>query len=72
MKKLKRVFGEDEFGFAELPQKISGVQISRVLYENERGCSICFPHGFETDNSTAHRNRQRSWKKFRKTQYKIC
>ena len=33
------------------------------------GCSRCFPHGIEVVNSTS-KNRQRSWKRHRNTQWK--
>jgi hypothetical protein len=67
----KRVFGVNEWKMADYPVKISGIQLSRLLYGNAMGCSRCFPHGYETINSTIV-NRQRSWKKFRKTQWKRC
>ncbi len=69
MKKLKKAFGLDEFGIINFPNKISNVVIARLLYGEGRGCSWCFPHGFETNNSTIS-NRQRNWKKFRKTKWK--
>ncbi|WP_080778113.1 phosphate ABC transporter substrate-binding protein [Chryseobacterium phocaeense] len=69
-KKFKKSFGINAYGCIDFPEKISGTQISRLLYGNEMGCSYCFPHGFETVNSH-HKNYQRNWKKYRKTQYKI-
>jgi hypothetical protein len=66
---MRKAFGMDESGYANLPVKISNVQLSRILYGNERGCSHCFPHGLETSNSTVL-NRQRNWKRFRKTRWK--
>ncbi len=65
----KRVFGVNEWGMADYPAKISGIQLSRFLYGNAMGCSLCFPHGYETINSTIV-NQQRNWKKFRETQWK--
>lgn len=68
-KRMQKAFGVNEFGQTDLPVKISNVQISRIVYGNEMGCSYCFPHGFETSNSKI-RNRQRNWKRFRKTKWK--
>jgi len=66
--RLIRAFGVNEYGFPDLPKKISGVKISRLLKGEEMGCSYCFPHGFETINSRYSKN-QRNWKVQRKTQY---
>lgn len=68
-KKLERAFGKNEFGEIEVPKRFSNVQAARILYGEQRGCSRCFPHGWETDNSTIN-NRQRNWKRFRKYQCK--
>ena len=68
-KTLKKFFGSNEFGLIDFPKKISNVQISRILYGDEMGCSYCFPHGFETINSKEIKF-QRNWKKYRKTQWK--
>lgn len=68
-KRFAKVFGVNEHGFADFPPKFSNVQISRILYGNLLGCSYCFPHGWETSNSTISK-RQRNWKKFRKTKWK--
>jgi hypothetical protein len=72
-KKFKRAFGFNEFGIIDFPTKMSNVQLSRILYGDGSGCSRCFPHGWETINSTVCNN-QRNWKKFRKTKWKsmIC
>lgn len=67
IKTLKKSFGYNEFGLVDFPKKISNVQISRILYGNEMGCSYCFPHG--TINSKEIKF-QRNWKKYRKTQWK--
>ncbi len=68
-KKLKKAFGVDEYGFAQLPKKISNVKISRFNnYEKMGGCPFCFPHGVECVNSTA-RKKFKSWKYLRKHQY---
>ncbi|KFF08056.1 hypothetical protein [Chryseobacterium luteum] len=69
-KTLKQTFGINEYGLIDFPKKISGIQISRLIYGNEMGCSYCFPHhGFETVNSHQEKY-QRNWKKYRKTRYK--
>jgi hypothetical protein len=72
-KKFEKAFGLNEFGILDFPTKISNVQLSRILNGNCSGCSWCFPHGYETINSTIT-NRQRNWKKFRKTKWKsmVC
>ena len=69
-KKLEKAFGLNEFGLIDIPTKISNTQFSRLEFGNEMGCSWCFPHGYETINSTVSKNR-RSWKYSRKTQYKM-
>ncbi|WP_439479657.1 phosphate ABC transporter substrate-binding protein [Chryseobacterium aquaticum] len=69
LKTLKQTFGINEYGLIDFPKKISNVQISRILYGDEMGCSWCFPHGFETINSKEIKI-QRNWKKYRKTQWK--
>ena len=68
-KPLTKAFGVNEFKLIEYPVQISNVKIARLQFGDARGCSYCFPHGWETDNST-HANRQRNWKKHRKTQWK--
>jgi len=67
--RLIKAFGKDEAGVADVPNKVSGVVISRIEVGAESGCSYCFPHGHETKNSHI-RNRQRNWKKKRKTKWK--
>ncbi|PJJ62619.1 phosphate ABC transporter substrate-binding protein [Chryseobacterium geocarposphaerae] len=69
LKSLRRAFGINEQGLIDFPKKISNVQISRILYGDEMGCSWCFPHGIETINSKEIKF-QRNWKKYRKTQWK--
>lgn len=67
---IPRAFGTDEFGFPATPPKIGNVKIARIEHAKERGgCTICFPHGPETDNATGKKN-TRSWKTRRKTKYK--
>ncbi|WP_223606858.1 phosphate ABC transporter substrate-binding protein [Chryseobacterium sp. OSA05B] len=68
-KTLKQSFGINGYGLIDFPKKISGIQISRLKYGNEMGCSYCFPHGFETANSHQE-NSQRNWKKYRNTRWK--
>jgi len=60
-KRFKRAYGLNEFGMINYPKKISGTKLSRILLGDESGCSFCFPHGFETFNSSSN-NRQKSWK----------
>lgn len=68
--KLIKAFGLNEFGCIDFPKKISNVKISRIVHtERMGGCSFCFPHGYETTNSTLSKN-TRSWKKNRKHQWK--
>ena len=71
IKKVKRAFGTDEYGFANYPTKVSNVKVSRFLnYEQMGGCPYCFPHGIECSNSKWG-NIEKNWKRFRKTQYHI-
>ena len=65
---IKR-FGDNGYRLADLPEKISGVTISRIKNGEEMGCSWCFPHGWETTNSRWSKQ-QRCWKQQRKTQWK--
>ncbi|WP_041598682.1 hypothetical protein [Hahella chejuensis] len=65
--RLIKAFGRNEAGLADLPKKVSGTMVSRVVLGEESGCSRCFPHGFETVNA---RSPQRSWKTHRKTRWK--
>lgn len=69
LKQMQKAFGVDEFVHFNFPIKISNVRLARLLYGNKSGCSYCFPHGYETVNSTVA-NRQRNWKRFRKTKWK--
>ncbi|AYZ10734.1 phosphate ABC transporter substrate-binding protein [Chryseobacterium arthrosphaerae] len=69
IKTLKQIFGINEYGLIDFPAKISGTQISRLMYGNEMGCSHCFPHGIEVINAK-HLKFQRNWKKYRKTRWK--
>lgn len=67
IKRLQRAFGRNDYGFADIPKKISGTQISRIQIGDDMGCSYCFPHGYETINRTIP---ERNWKSQRKTQWK--
>ena len=67
--RLKKAFGKNEDGLADLPKKISGTKISRIVIGEDSGCSWCFPHGLETINSNIL-NRQRCWKRQRKMPWK--
>jgi hypothetical protein len=69
-KRLKRSFGWDDLGVVALPPKISNVKLSRIEHAKDRGgCTICYPHGVETTNATAKKNK-RTWKLYRHTQYR--
>ncbi len=68
--RLGKFYGIDEYGFAALPEKVSNVRIARIIHAEDRGgCTICFPHGFETTNATIRKNKK-SWKCKRSKQYK--
>ncbi|TMO53454.1 phosphate ABC transporter substrate-binding protein [Pseudoalteromonas phenolica] len=67
--KLIGAFNQNDQGFAEVPQKKSGVFISRLFNGDASGCAHCFPHGYETINCH-QKNYQRSWKRYRKHQWK--
>lgn len=66
-----RMYGTNEYGFSDIPEKISNIQIQRyVVAGNDPSvCSRCFPHGWETPNSH-YSNTQKSWKEHRKSQYR--
>ena len=69
-KSLAEAFGEDEHGGPALPAKVGSRLVSRLIFCRARGgCSMCFPHGFETTNSSESKNR-RSWKLYRKTRFR--
>lgn len=68
-KTLRKAFGINEFEMIDYPVKISNVKVARILHGENRGCSYCFPHGFETNNAK-YLKYQRNWKKYRKNQYK--
>lgn len=68
-RKVKKAFGTDKNGLAILPRKVSNVKLSRIRNAVDRcGCTRCFPHGIDTTNATAKKNK-RSWKKQRKKQW---
>jgi len=64
-KKTKDLFG----AFEDLPVYFSNTRLSRIENAEERGCSRCFPHGYETNNASWQKNK-RNWKNERKTQYR--
>ena len=66
---LIKAYGKNEAGLADMPKKVSNNFVSRIINGNESGCPFCFPHGYETYNSH-YKNYQRTWKKYRKTQWK--
>ena len=68
-KVFRKAFRLNEFGLVDFPKKISNVKISRLKYGEERGCSWCFPHGWETTNATVAKNKK-NWKNHRKNQWK--
>lgn len=68
-KRMRAAFGKNEIGQADLPVKISNVQIARLIIGDKSGCSRCFPHGFEVSNSTISNN-QRNWKRYRMTRWR--
>jgi hypothetical protein len=65
-----KVLGKTAEGLPDTPRKLSNVRLSRIVHGEARGCSRCYPHGVETDNSTVRKNR-RSWKNHRKTRYRL-
>ena len=67
-KKVADSFGKGEDGAVDMPVKASGTKISRML-KSKKACPFCFPHGPETPNATAKKNKK-SWKNRRKEQYK--
>ena len=64
-----KAFGLNEFEKVDMPKKISNIRISRIENGIIMGCSWCFPHGYETSNSTFSKNRK-SWKFKRQQQYR--
>ena len=69
VKQLKKAYGTVRNGtLVDFPAKTSNVQLARTIYCKQE-CTNCFPHGWETHNSTVA-NRQRSWKRFRHSQWK--
>lgn len=66
---LVRAFGIDEYGQIELPPKISGTTISRLLKGEWMGCSYCFPHRWEVINAKWKKDLS-CWKRYRKHQWR--
>ena len=54
-------YGKNEYGFSDIPIKVSNIKISRfrILAKDSSICTYCFPHGIETPNSH-YKNRQRN------------
>ena len=69
LNRVKKVLGTTVEGLPDTPMKMSNIKLSRIANGEERGCSRCFPHGIETNNSAKKKNR-RSWKNHRKTKYR--
>lgn len=68
--RFAKAFGLSEVGLPDIPPRYSGIKIARIAHTDERGgCSHCFPHGPETTNATAAKNR-RSWKLHRSKQHR--
>lgn len=63
-------YGKTEVGMPDISGKVGNVRLSRLANGRVRGCSFCFPHGHETDNSKWAKG-GRSWKYYRRTQYRI-
>lgn len=68
-RRLRKAFGVNEWGMTDFPVRFSNVRISRLHYGDQLGCSWCFPHGWETENSRESKVR-RNWKDQRRTQWK--
>ena len=66
---LHRAFGVDEHGFPLIPVPYSNIQLARLEFGENAGCSWCFPHGFEVYNARELKE-SRSWKRHRRTQYR--
>ncbi|MCW3805734.1 hypothetical protein [Plebeiibacterium marinum] len=69
--RLKKAFGCYYPGVVDIPKKFNNVRISRIQnYIEMGGCQYCFPHGRETPNSTISKQRNKNWKRYRKTRWK--
>ena len=69
--RLKKAFGCYNPGLVDIPRKFNNVRISRIQnYIEMGGCQYCFPHGRETSNSTISKQRNKNWKRYRKTRWK--
>src|SRR4051794_5614754 len=68
-KALSEAYGPGDGGLPDIPAKVGNLRIARLLFARLRGgCSLCFPHGWETTNSNCSKKR-RSWKLYRPKQY---
>jgi hypothetical protein len=69
-KRHKKAWGIDEYGYIDVPKRVSNIKISRIDNTDARGgCSYCFPHGFETNNNKWFKD-LKCWKRYRKKQYR--
>lgn len=68
-KKLITAFGLNDFGFVDLPTKLSGTTYQRVLIGDKYGNSFDFPHGRQS-LSSRHTKCYKNWKYNRKNQYR--
>lgn len=69
LKKLVKAYGKNEFDIVDIPTKVESSKYQRIIFGNIMGCSYCFPHGPETFNATAIKNK-RNWKYYRNNQYR--
>ena len=69
-KTLKDLFGTNGFGFADLPQKISGKLVSKILAKKmECDCHVCWPGKCSYKNTDPVS--RRCWKNYRRTQWRL-
>ena len=69
--RLKKAFGYDYPGIVVIPRKFNNVRISRIQnYIEVGGCKFCYLHGREAPNFTFSKQRNRNWKRYRKTRWK--
>ncbi len=67
---LTKAYGKVDAGLPDFPPKVGNTRIARMIFTGARGgCSICFPHGQDTNNYSGGKNRK-SWKFYRKKQYR--
>lgn len=63
-------FGFDEYGLVNLPSQFSSRRLAGMLaiHNRDHGCNVCFP--CKCGESFRKWGDRRSWKRYRKTQYK--